>query len=65
MRDGSGHREALERARGVVPRGTALTGSGSVLFSLLRTGQDALYHRLVDRMEGLGVRCHLCQIVSG
>jgi 4-diphosphocytidyl-2-C-methyl-D-erythritol kinase len=56
--------EALQRAREVVPKGTALTGSGSVFFSLLRTGQDALYHRLVERTEGLGVRCHLCHIVS-
>ena len=57
--------EALLRAREVVPEGTALTGSGSVFFSLLKTGQDAFYGRLVERMDGLGVRCHLCQILSG
>jgi 4-diphosphocytidyl-2-C-methyl-D-erythritol kinase len=57
--------EALQRAREIVPRGTALTGSGSVFFSLLGHGKDDLYPTLVERMEPLGVTCHLCRIVSG
>jgi 4-diphosphocytidyl-2C-methyl-D-erythritol kinase len=54
--------EGLRRARSVIPHGTALTGSGSVFFSLIQPGREALCERLSDAMKDLGVTCHVCKV---
>jgi hypothetical protein len=57
-------RQGLQVAREVVPVGTALTGSGSVFFSLLKEGEEGLFEELKARLQPLGVVCYLSDIVS-
>lgn len=56
--------EGLQAARSVFPRGTALTGSGAVFFSLVPPGREAEVPKLADKLQGLGVKCHLCSLLS-
>ena len=55
--------QGLEVARRVFPQGTALTGSGSVFFSLVPPGEEPLANRLIDTMQGVGVTCYLSSII--
>ena len=53
----------LEEARRVFPRGTALTGSGSVFFSLVPVGEVPAANRLMDTLRGMEVSCYLSSIL--
>lgn len=55
--------EGLRAARSVFPRGTALTGSGAVFFSLVPPGGEEEVPKLADKLQGLGVTCHLCSLL--
>jgi 4-diphosphocytidyl-2C-methyl-D-erythritol kinase len=54
--------EGLTLAREVFPRGTALTGSGSVFFSLVGDTQEGIAEALSVRLTSLGIRTYLASL---
>jgi 4-diphosphocytidyl-2-C-methyl-D-erythritol kinase len=55
--------EGLKIAREVFPHGTALTGSGSVFFSLVAEGDESLASELSARLRGQGIASYLCFLI--
>lgn len=58
-------REGLRVAREVFGRGTALTGSGSVFFSLIPPGDEGKVSELSARLNGLGIRSYITSLSNG
>jgi 4-diphosphocytidyl-2-C-methyl-D-erythritol kinase len=56
-------RGGLQRAREVFPQGTALTGSGSVFFSLVPEGGEQAANDLTERLKADGIVSYLCQLI--
>jgi len=55
--------EGLAIAREVFPRGTALTGSGSVFFSLVPEGDEPRAYELSARLKERGFESYLCFLI--
>jgi 4-diphosphocytidyl-2C-methyl-D-erythritol kinase len=55
--------DGLKVARGVFPRGTALTGSGSVFFSLVPEGEEPRAYELSARLQEQGIESYLCFLI--
>jgi 4-diphosphocytidyl-2C-methyl-D-erythritol kinase len=55
--------EGLAVAREVFPRGTALTGSGSVFFSLVPEGEEPRAYELSARLRERGIESYLCFLI--
>jgi 4-diphosphocytidyl-2-C-methyl-D-erythritol kinase len=55
--------EGLAVAREVFPRGTALTGSGSVFFSLVSEGEEPRADELSARLRERGIESYLCFLI--
>ena len=55
--------EGLRRARDVFPQGTALTGSGSVFFSLVPDGAEGIAKDLAELQRSHGVVSYLCELI--
>ena len=55
--------EGLVAAREVFPRGTALTGSGSVFFSLVSEGEEPRAYELSARLLERGIESYLCFLI--
>jgi 4-diphosphocytidyl-2-C-methyl-D-erythritol kinase len=55
--------EGLAIAREVFPRGTALTGSGSVFFSLVSEGEEPRAYELSARLRERGIESYLCFLI--
>ena len=55
--------EGLSIAREVFPRGTALTGSGSVFFSLVPEGAEPRAYELSARLRQRGIESYLCFLI--
>jgi 4-diphosphocytidyl-2C-methyl-D-erythritol kinase len=55
--------EGLRCAREVFPQGTALTGSGSVFFSLVPDGAEQAARDLTERLQVCGVASYLCELI--
>jgi 4-diphosphocytidyl-2-C-methyl-D-erythritol kinase len=55
--------EGLTVAREVFPRGTALTGSGSVFFSLVPEGDEPRAYELSARLRERGIESYLCFLI--
>jgi 4-diphosphocytidyl-2-C-methyl-D-erythritol kinase len=55
--------EGLKLARDVFPRGTALTGSGSVFFSLVLEGEEPRAYELSARLREFGIESYLCLLI--
>jgi len=55
--------EGLKLAREVFPRGTALTGSGSVFFSLVPEGGEPRAYELSARLRERGFESYLCLLI--
>lgn len=56
-------RDGLTMAREVFPRGTALTGSGSVFFSLVPEGEEPRANELSARLRERGIQSYLCFLI--
>ena len=55
--------EGLRRAREVFSEGTALTGSGSVFFSLVPEGGEQVARDLTERLKAQGITSYLCELI--
>lgn len=55
--------EGLRIARQFFPQGTALTGSGSVFFSLVPEGEEGVASELSARLGGQGIASYLCFLI--
>jgi 4-diphosphocytidyl-2C-methyl-D-erythritol kinase len=55
--------EGLKLAREVFLRGTALTGSGSVFFSLVPEGEEPRAYELSARLRERGTESYLCFLI--
>jgi len=55
--------EGLAVARELFPRGTALTGSGSVFFSLVSEGEEPRAYELSGRLRERGIESYLCFLI--
>ena len=55
--------EGLRLAREVFPEGTALTGSGSVFFSLVPDGAEHVARDLTERLKAQGITSYLCELI--
>ena len=56
-------REGLRLAREFFPHGTALTGSGSVFFSLIVDGEEGVVSELSTRLGGQGIASYLSFLI--
>jgi 4-diphosphocytidyl-2C-methyl-D-erythritol kinase len=55
--------EGLRIARQFFPQGTALTGSGSVFFSLVPEGEEGVAAELSARLGERGIASYLCFLI--